>query len=1025
MIAAPSGSVTFRVIDASTKQPIALARVTLVGPKTVEGFTDETGSVRFADVPDGSYYGRVAVRGYVFRRTAPFDVAGARDVALDVPLQDPKHLVTIGKSGVRTRPAVSDIAAGDGIASRVGGGIADILNGMGDLGTTASSADGAVQGLAIAGFSPDQTGVSVDGVENGGVGASKDARLVDADLYAGVNVNTTGSPQSPAGSLELRTLDPTLRWTATARSGVGSLDRSFTTLSASGTAGIFGISATHSVRGAQAAIAGTGFLDTSGLTYRHDGASSQWGDLVKLRTPLGLNGSATLTASRTAFYQDVLCLRLATAVPCGYGPGNHQQGEREALAFDLQRKVGNVSARMNVYRNREHIVQDERNRIEGGQSVPLLSDSVSNVGGLFATVDAAVSSRVRLGIVHSSSTTKIAVTNSATSFNAFAANRFDSTSAYATMALGSAGSAYVSIVQDRVAGVSGGDVSAGLDLRRGNQSYSVSALMAHGGVAATPRGPFSDIASIRFDCAGDTAFASGPGRYPDSTSTEKLRASWTDRLRNGEFSLTASVASIQGSTLAVPINSAALDLPLGFFQQAQLGAMRYGGCAGALPSPNNLFVTMPIPDLTQRSASLTAGAALSLGDALTLYPSMTLQSSRYSSANPLLRTPGSIVFDGAQALGVPTFRSSLFASYRRPGSPYEALAAASYVGRPNANLLNPYATLSLAVQAHLRAGTFSLAATNVTGTDGGTFASPANGSGLPTLGGGLLALDAVPLPRRQIAFTFSRKIGTGAVPFAVDPRDDGSNDTFTAINISAEAFPSAPPADPFAVTTDRPACTRPRLDRTQRFLRDLRVNIASNGVSSIAGTTTERVSDPDGSSAVHVHFDQQLVREAIFSCAVVHAGGPVTAHRLGLYVPSAAMSFEDLYFSPRAGLYSVFAGGVSPSTTAVTAITDAFALRAGCPSTLAPAARVALAELRLRLGNQPPDLRDTAHWSFKMRPDGVVALHLNDPALAYATSVCSHLHTYSTREARTDSVTGAFSPDLNYAPRLGLYEILP
>jgi hypothetical protein len=1024
-IAAPSGSVTFRVIDATTKQPIAVARVTLVGPKTVAGFTDDTGIVRFTDLPNGSYYGRVGHRGYVFHRTDAFDVTGEHDVALDVPMLDPAHLKNIGKSGARPRPAVTDIAAGDGIASRVGGGIADILNGMGDLGTTASTADGAVQGLAIAGFSPDQTGVSIDGVDNGGVGASKDARLVDSDLYAGVNVNTTGSPQSPAGSLELRTLEPTLRWTATARGGVGSLDRSFTTLAASGTAGIFGIAATHSVRGAQAAIAGADFLDTSGLAYRHDGASSQWGDLVKVRSPLGLNGTATLTASRTAFYQDVLCLRLAATLPCGYGPGNHQQGEREALAFDVQRKVGNVSARVNAYRNQEHIAQDENGRIEGGVPVPLFSDSVSRVGGFFATADDAISSRVHLGLVHSSSTTKIAVTNSATSYSASVVNRFDSTSAYASVGLGTAGSAFVSIGQDRIAGLTGGDVSAGVDLHRGNQAYSLSALLAHGGVATSPRGPFSDIASIRFDCAGDTAFASGPGRYPDSTSTQKLRASWTSRVRNGEFSLTAAVASIQGSTLAVPVDSTVVGLPLGFFQQAQLGSIRYGGCARPLPSPDHLYVTMPLADLTQRSASLTANAALSYGDALTLYPSVTLQSSHYASASPLLKTPQSIVFDGAQALAVPTFRSSLYASYRRKGSPFEALAAAVYVGRPNANLLRPYATLSLAVQAHLPAGTFSLAATNVTGTDVGDFASPANGSGLPRLGGGLLALNAVPLPRRQIAFTFSRKFGTGAAPYAIDPRDDGSNDRYTTINISAEALATTPPADPFAVTTDRPACTRPRLDRTQRFLRDLRANIASNGSSSVAGVTVERASDADGTSALHLHFEQVAVREAIFSCAVVHAGGPVTAHRLGLYVPSEA-GFDDLYFSPRGGFYNIFAGGTSPSTvTTTTTVKDPFALRTGCPATLAPAARLALAELRERLEKQPPDLRDTSHWSFHARPDAVIALHLNDPSFEYAFAVCSNLRTYAAREARTDGVTGAFAPDLNYSTRLGLFEILP
>jgi len=59
-----SGEIDIVVVDATTKQPLELARVLLDGPVITSEITEHNGKVTFTDVPNGIYRARIVKRGY-------------------------------------------------------------------------------------------------------------------------------------------------------------------------------------------------------------------------------------------------------------------------------------------------------------------------------------------------------------------------------------------------------------------------------------------------------------------------------------------------------------------------------------------------------------------------------------------------------------------------------------------------------------------------------------------------------------------------------------------------------------------------------------------------------------------------------------------------------------------------------------------------------------------------------------------------------------------------------------------------
>ena len=74
------------VVDATTKQPLELARVLLDGPVITSELTGKNGKVIFTDVPDGIYRARIVKRGYQSLTSASFEVLDGRIVTVSFAL---------------------------------------------------------------------------------------------------------------------------------------------------------------------------------------------------------------------------------------------------------------------------------------------------------------------------------------------------------------------------------------------------------------------------------------------------------------------------------------------------------------------------------------------------------------------------------------------------------------------------------------------------------------------------------------------------------------------------------------------------------------------------------------------------------------------------------------------------------------------------------------------------------------------------------------------------------------------------
>src|ERR1700729_2435708 len=103
-----SGEIDIVVVDASTKQPIELARVLLDGPVITSELTGKNGKVVFTDVPDGIYRARIVRRGYSSLTSASFEVLDGRLVTVSFALApDNGGLKVIGQVTAKASATIS------------------------------------------------------------------------------------------------------------------------------------------------------------------------------------------------------------------------------------------------------------------------------------------------------------------------------------------------------------------------------------------------------------------------------------------------------------------------------------------------------------------------------------------------------------------------------------------------------------------------------------------------------------------------------------------------------------------------------------------------------------------------------------------------------------------------------------------------------------------------------------------------------------------------------------------------------
>ncbi|MEO9264480.1 MAG: carboxypeptidase regulatory-like domain-containing protein, partial [Candidatus Baltobacteraceae bacterium] len=179
-----TGQIDIAVTDASTKAPVALARVLLDGPIVASELTGTNGQVRFTEVPDGIYRARVAKNGYQVITSSAFEVVNGRYVSVNVVLALSTSLKVIGTVTAHSYASVSSSTIGPDSAQRkLSNDLADALNKLSgvSVSTTGDDSD-ATQTVSLEGHDASQTLLTLDGIPLNAPGSAGNLGAFATDL---------------------------------------------------------------------------------------------------------------------------------------------------------------------------------------------------------------------------------------------------------------------------------------------------------------------------------------------------------------------------------------------------------------------------------------------------------------------------------------------------------------------------------------------------------------------------------------------------------------------------------------------------------------------------------------------------------------------------------------------------------------------------------------------------------------------------------------------------------------------------
>ncbi len=1097
-----SGEISIVVTDAATKQPIGLARVLLDGAVITSELTGANGSVKFTDVPDGIYRARVVKRGYQSLTSASFDVLDGRIVTVSVALVgDSNGLKVIGTVSVKASATISSTSIDQNSPQRrLSDDLAGALNKLSGVSVTTSSDDSdATQTISLEGHDPSQTALTLDGIPLNAPGSAGNLRGFATDLFQGASVRTGAQIGGLGGSVSFTTLQPTLSWMSQVATSVGSNGKYNYSLAETGSFGKLGLAAQTIYRSAPSLVDGQYFLDGSGLAYSHDGDSDYYGNLLKLRYELTDSQALTGTFLNSSRQTEIVCLRQGAppALPCGYGPNNWNDGSLQLYSLTDNALLGATQVQASLYSSTSTNELDEINRYIDVSTGPIPEPS-SDPNGFTNTVktngfvvNATLPAKQRHTIsfqaygTASQNVTSPLVPQSAPFYNGTVSTNYDAFTVTDTIHSSDkftlAESAGVSTATGSGGITALGSVAA---TWRPTLKDTYSASYSLGGVAANPGrvNILSDPASLRFTCVGDsaqdTAYGSAPGQEPGPSSSISYRVGYTHALHGGNVSLQLYRQIQAGVLLPILVNGSVLEaqgaFPIGYLQQVQQLYDSAAGCnvkSGTPFGAQQLYFSTPISGVKRiyQGAELTGYAAL--GN-LVVQPYYNVTVSTAESNSPYFINPYSITLSGQQLPNQPLQKAGVVFDYKAPHSALEWLADAQYTARNNPNNLPAYTTFDAGVTAELNRGTLTFAASNITNTYGGIFATPANAIAYQTLAGYTIPTIARPLTPRSYSVTYGVKFGPGAL---------ASSQTGTAFNVPRGArggavgpggpeapgapgaaggapgpgggfrslltpLPTSPPNDPLAVVSDPQRCSAADAAKAQTLSAELRSYVARIEAAKTASgypATFAAPALPDAGVTYHgmgsayalsiVVKGTDRIR-ALAGCFALHVARTDDVAARHLYASQSTLFLvPQLNFMPAIGLYVVArqqqAGQESfrvykLPTTPPKSPFEVRTTSTACTGDARNLATQGLAELQsyFATGARAPNWTVTAHAA---SGSAWYELDPTDPSVVAALLQCARVAATTPDELKQRGFDGKVVPELNYAPQLGLYLIRP
>jgi TonB-dependent Receptor Plug Domain/Carboxypeptidase regulatory-like domain len=1088
-----TGEIDIVVSDATSKQPLELARVLLNGPVITAEVTGKNGKVTFTDVPDGIYRARIVKRGYESLTSASFEVLDGRVVTVNFSLAPENNgLKVIGHVTAKSSSTISSNSIDQNSPQRrLSTDLADALNKLSGVSVSTSSEDtDATQTISLEGHDASQTQLTLDGIPLNAPGSAGNLGSFATDLFQGASVRTGATLGGMGGSVNFSTLQPTLSWVSQLQLSVGSNGRYNYSVAETGSAGKVGLAVQTVSRLYPSLVDGELYLDASGLDYVHDGDSSIYGNLIKARYEFGDTNSLSATFLNSWRNTNVVCLRYngdpATTLPCGYGPGNTDTSNVQLYSLSDNALIGATQLQASLFSVDSSSVLNELARYVNGVPSPsgFSSDTKSTGYSLNATLPA--QQKHTISIQAYGATSQFATTP-LTPLVAQYYNGSETTS-YSVLQATDTIHSSDKLMLTGSAGVSTATGNSGLSelatiaaAWRPTTSDTYTASFSLGGAAAT-QGRLqilSDPASLRFDCNGKVAYGNAPGQQPQNNSTNSVRVGYTRQLRGGNVGITLYRQVQNNVLLPIYVNGTVLNalgqLPYGYL--AQVAAI-YNSPAGCNTPPSTpflaqqLYFTTPVSGVQRLYQGAEATGYFTLGN-LVVQAYYNLTGAQAESSSYYFDNPWAITIPGQQLPNVPLQKAGIVLDYKSPHSILEWLADAQHVGSNNPNNLPPYTTYDAGVTAQLNFGTVTLAASNITNTYSGIFASPANAVPFTTAGGYVIPNIARPLSPRTISATYAVKFGQGVesqTATAFRPRGGGgssgggffgggpggpegpggppgagSGGGGRGLGSLFSPLPQTPPTDPFAVGNNTTNCTADNAAKARQLSSELQAFVtqiesqrtaAGYPATMAAPALTDVTITYHGLGTTYALAITPKVGgmlRAIAGCMPVHIARADDVTQRKLFAPSSPLFFvPQLNFMPAVGLYFVArqqqAGQESFRVYQLPAAPpkDPFEVRtaASCTGQVRSLATQALGELRAHFtsGAAAASWTITEHTAkngtwYELQP--------GDPTVIPAMLECGRVAATTADELSKRGIDGKPVPELNYTPSFGLYLIRP
>ena len=1031
---------TVRVLvqESSSKTPIPLVTVTIIGPVSRTATTDSTGTAIFAKVPAGRYRASLSALGYTTPLGTDVSVLSGIDEVVTISLSATmKTIVVVTVKGFQ-RGTTRSVHVGDS-QSLIAGGAANNLNALNGVSTLPVAVGASLP--SIDGHAPGTSGISLGGVPLGPPGRSFNLGSLNNGVFGAVDVDHSASNGALGGTLNFVLPDPTIAFQQQVRERDGRSGQYHRATWLRGTFGYLGISAGYAGSSATSPIDSLRFLDQSGLDYEHRSVASVGGIFFKVRAPMNDRNIIRYFTYSSKADRSQSCNVFTALVPCGLGPNNATSESVDASRLSDTISFHHAEISLIAFQSSLRDSTNGANQLFAAQPVGVnyVANDVTSGGDAELKVDLKRNASLTIGAHHVGYTFSTFLPNTiqvGSTLTSLDAQRF-SVDFSAPLGRGLIGD--FGAEQTQYTGFGPQQAArASLFWKRGSSNaFEVDAQLATPGFPSTTASGLSDPTSLTYDCKDGLAFGLGPSvNSGNVTRSNSVRLTWqhsSDRIRTD---ISAYSSDEFGTQLASTVGANQIVLPPGFLSDVNAIYASPLGCA----NPNGLApssILLLAPGIAQavRYQGVSARIKIGLSANVTVVPSFDFYRSQLASNDVFFSATNSIVRKNHQLPGVPSFTAGLLTDFKiAPAT--ELLVQGQYIGTNNALARKPFSFWSLAAIQTLQHGALAFRIANLTNTDAETFATVGQGVGLSTPGGAVIPQIGQTLQPVAMSLEYRINIGKRNSKTLFSP-DQSLNDDSSGSTYTLEPFPSVPPSDALSMNDTSTLCGPEYASKARTILADV------SRVADLADKGKFAVFDdaPIGLHLVPIKFGGRLFVEifvrrsstanALTNCGHIHGDRPDAYAPRGLFVPGGPDAKQvAAIFTRSVGLYMT---GMSFSDESVT-ITNAalpkspparpFRLAESCTKENRGGMRVLMGLLqsweRSGFTGENSEWKAVAHHS----SGGLwFGLTLKDASLIPAFDECASVSVGTLQEIRQRGFDASRSDFVDYTPSLGLYRI--